>query len=119
MSPSNNPATPVASRISISIPNVTDATKVSDLTVGQLVELLVQVNPQLPLDKRMPAPEALQAAFTQVRDLITGQSADTGLQQLVRQMQQGILEKMPDLIKQTAHAPLDGGPGLHATRPGT
>ena len=106
-------------RICIDIPNVTDATKVSDLTVGQLVELLVQVNPQLPLDKRMPAPEALQAAFTQVRDLITGQSADTGLQQLVRQMQQGILEKMPDLIKQTAHAPLDGGPGLHATRPGT
>lgn len=117
MSQSNNPAPAVASRVSISIPSVTDATKVSDLTVGQLVELLVQINPQLPLDKRMPAPEALQAAFTQVRDLITGQSADTGIQQFVRQMQQGIAEKLPDLIKQTAHAPLDGGPSPHAKQP--
>lgn len=117
MSQSKKTAPPVASRINISIPNVTNATKVSDLTVGQLVELLVQVNPQLPLDKRMPAPEALQAAFTQVRDLITGQSADTGIQQFVRQMQQAILEKMPDLIKQTTHAPLDGGPSPHAKRP--
>ena len=117
MSPSNNPATPVASRISISIPNVTDATKVSDLTVGQLVELLVQVNPQLPLDKRMPAPEALQAAFTQVRDLITGQSADTRPPAIGSADATGHFGKDagPDQANRSCSPGRRAGPSRHAT----
>ena len=111
-------STPAARKIRIHIPHVTRATKVSELTVGQLIELLVQINPQLPVERKMPSPKVLREGFKEVRDLITKQKGDPGIQKLVRQMQQGILESMPDLVRQTAGAPKDGGPSPYAKRIG-
>jgi hypothetical protein len=108
--------TPSPPQISFNIPNVTQGTKVSELTVGQLIELLFQINPKLPLERKMPDPQTLQAAFKEVHDVLSQQNGDSGIQDLIRQMQQGILEKAPDLARQTAAAPKDGGPGPHATQ---
>ena len=65
----------------------------------------------------MPDPETLQAAFKEVHDVLTEQTGDAaGIQVLIRQMQQGILEKAPDLARQAAPTPKDGGPAPHATQ---
>ncbi len=62
----------------------------------------------------MPDPQTLQEAFKEVRDILTEQQGDSaGIQDLIRQMQQGILEKAPDLVRQTGGAPKDGGPAPH------
>ncbi|HXZ02406.1 MAG TPA: hypothetical protein VEI03_20590 [Stellaceae bacterium] len=94
--------------VDIDIPKVTAKTKVSSLTVGQLVELLVQVHTQLPIQRGMPSPKVVNDAIKQVHQLIL--SPDSAF----RGMQMAVLKEIPNIRSKGPWAPKDGGPAPNA-----
>jgi hypothetical protein len=96
--------------VDIDIPHVTSRTKVSALTTGQLVELLVQVHYQLPIQRGRPSPQMINEAIQRVHDLIM--SPDDAF----RQTQAAIIKEMPNIVGGGPWAPKDGGAAPHATR---
>jgi hypothetical protein len=94
--------------VDIDIPNVTLKTKVSSLTLGQLVDVLVQLHYQLPIQRGRPSAQVVSDAIKQVRDFI--ESPDSEL----RKTQTAIIRAMPTILQRAQWAPKDGGPSPHA-----
>jgi hypothetical protein len=100
-------------RVTVEIPGVTADTPVSDLNVGQLIELMVQVHTQLPIQRGMPDPTIVSEAIAEVHRQIA--SPDTAF----RQVQAAILKEVPNVMREGPWAPKDGGLSPHAARPAT
>jgi hypothetical protein len=98
-------------RIRIKIPNVSSRTKVADLRVGQLVDLMVQVHSQLPIQRGMPSAKVLNDALNQVHKMV--KSPDTAF----RRTQMAILKAMPKILHDGPWAPKDAGPAPPHLRP--
>jgi hypothetical protein len=94
--------------VDIDIPGTTSKTKVSELTIGQLVNVLVQVHTQLPIQRGMPDPKIISEAMAEIHRQIASPDA------AFRQVQAAVLKQIPNILKQGNYAPKDGGPSPHA-----
>jgi len=97
-----------ARRVDVDIPGTTSKTKVGELTIGQLVNILVQVHTQLPIQRGMPDPKVISEAMAEIHRQIVSPDA------AFRQTQAAILKQIPHILKQGNYAPKDGGPSPHA-----
>jgi hypothetical protein len=95
-------------RVTVEIPGVTADTPVGDLKVGQLIDLLVQVHTQLPIQRGMPPPEVISEAIAEVHRQIASPDA------AFRQVQAAILKEVPNVMREGPWARKDGGPSPHA-----
>jgi hypothetical protein len=101
--------------VRVDVPGVTPQTRIDELTVDQLVHVLVQVHRQLPIQRGMPDPKVISDTIEQIRQLI--ESPDAAF----RQTQAAILREAPKILGEGPWKPKDGGASLHAgsTRPAT
>lgn len=90
--------------IEIDIPDVTPETKVSDLTVPQLVNLLVQVSEQLYAPRTGCSPDLTGKFIEQINKLTAqgGGKDPKAINDMVRQFQQAIGDSMPKLKPQAS-----------------
>jgi hypothetical protein len=111
---SGNISSKAVQSLSVTVPGVTDATKITDLNVGQLAAILQQVFAQSIVAK---APDAatISAAFDKVGAIIAAQQQDAGIEGVIQRAQQSILTKAPSL-QQTTGAK-DGGQIVLPVRP--
>jgi hypothetical protein len=89
--------------VDIDVSGVTHKTRVGDLTVGQLVEILVQVHTQLPVQRGMPSPKVISDAMAAIHQLII--SPDEPF----KKVQAAILKQMPNILREGPYARKDGG----------
>ncbi len=90
--------------VDIDVPNVTPKTKLSALTVAQLVDILVQVHTQLPSQRGTPNPRLISEAISRVHDIIAKPD------EAFRRAQSAIAKELPKVLREGPYAPLDGGP---------
>jgi hypothetical protein len=97
--------------IHLRLGKVTAKTKLSQLTVAEYVELILQVNAQASAHRATPDAETIKASFEQVRKLIAEQTSASELTSVVRKTQQTIVEKIPAIFPTGPVG--DGGPSKH------
>jgi hypothetical protein len=104
-----------ADDVRVDVKGVTPQTRVSELTVEQLVDVLVQVHQQLSVRRRMPDPKVITDTIEQIRQLI--ESPDSAF----RETQAAILREAPRIMGEGSPVPKEGGASPHAggTRPAT
>jgi hypothetical protein len=95
-------------RVDIDIPGVTADTTVGNLTVRQLVDLMVQVQTQIPIQRGMPDPKVISDAIAEIHRMIAEPDA------ALRRTQTAIIEAIPKVLREGPYAPKDGGPSPHA-----
>lgn len=76
-------------QIVLEIAGVTDATRVDDLTVRQLVELIIRACGQLPVRRVPPGQQAVDEAITEIRRLLGS------LDEAFQRVQAAILSELP------------------------
>jgi hypothetical protein len=95
----------------IDIKGVTAATPLGTLTVGQFVELLVQLAPQLRTALRaQQQPEVMKHVLEQIRKIMeeSGDNANSNIGGKLRSVQLAVLDQMPELMRR-AMSPADRG----------
>jgi hypothetical protein len=97
--------------IHLRLGRVTAKTKLSQLTVAEYVELILQVNAQASAHRPPPDPETLRTAFEEVRKLIAAQTDPSALTSAVHDAQRTIVGKIPGIFP--TGTVNDGGPSQH------
>lgn len=90
--------------IAIDITGVRANSKVADLTVGQFVELLVQVSQQLTAHRLKISPKQLQSMISnirQVQHLARRAKRGAAVEQTVTSMQNAMLDRLPQIMEAT------------------
>ncbi|MDL4819289.1 hypothetical protein [Actinomadura opuntiae] len=100
-------------QIVIDVAGVEAETPITDLTVGQLVQLLAQVIAQIPVKTRAPDAAELRVTLQQVRDTLerTGDDNESVILKTVRDTQDAILRRLPEFADEASRATAESGPG--------
>lgn len=99
--------------IEVDVPGVLPETKLSELTVRQFVEVLIQVSQQLMMARIRGNPDVTGPAMDEIRSILSQRSGErrSHISEIVRETQSAILDRMPELLREAnARTPSGNSP---------